>query len=116
MQIFLFFALFISILAIIFAIQNNATTTVSFFIWKSDGSLALVLLLTMAAGALISYLVSLPANIKSRLALRNLRKKIQELEADLEDYKNQVEGYKKQESARDQDQILADNSTNQESS
>ena len=52
MQIFLFFALFIAILAIIFAIQNNADTSVSFFIWDADGSLALVLLVAMISASL----------------------------------------------------------------
>ena len=91
MQIFLFFALFIAILAIIFAIQNNETTTVSFFLWDSEGSLALVLLISMAVGALISLLASLPSNIKSRWTIRSLRKKTTELESNLEDYRLQLE-------------------------
>ena len=91
MQIFLFSTLFIAIIAIIFAVQNNATTTVSFFLWKTDGSLALVLLIAMAAGALISYLVSLPSNIRARWAVRNLRKKVEELEASLESYRAKEE-------------------------
>jgi len=54
MQIFLFFALIISLLAVIFAVQNTAPVTVSFAIWKFPGSLALVLLAALAAGSLIS--------------------------------------------------------------
>jgi len=80
MLIFLFFALFIAILAIIFAVQNNATTMVSFFIWDFEGSLALILLISLATGALISFLASLPTNVKNRLKLRSLRKKVTELE------------------------------------
>ena len=98
MQVFLFFALFIAILAIIFAIQNNDAASVSFLVWKSEGSLALVLLVSMAAGALISYFVSLPSTIKSRLELRNLRKKVVELEASVLDYEGQIEELKKEES------------------
>ena len=101
MQVFLFFALFIAILAIIFAIQNNDTTTVSFFIWNTDGSLALVLLITLAVGALISVLASLPSNIKSRWAVRNLRKKITELEANLEELRTQLEEAQKDAQATD---------------
>ena len=81
MQIILFFALFIAILAIIFAVQNFAAVTVSFFIWQFEGSLALVLLVAMATGALISYLFSLPANIKSKLTIRGLRKRLAAYEA-----------------------------------
>ena len=87
MQIFLFFALFIAILAILFAVQNNETTTVSFFIWYFDGSLALLLLIAMAVGALISFLISLPSNIRARWTIRNQRKKMTELEENLTDHK-----------------------------
>ncbi len=84
MQIFLFFALFIAVLAVVFAVQNTAPANVSFFIWKFNGSLALVLLVSLAAGALISFFFSLPANIKTRWTIRQQRKKLNELEADLE--------------------------------
>lgn len=53
MQIFLFFALFIAVIAVVFAIQNTSPTTVSFITWKFNGSVALVLLIALAAGALI---------------------------------------------------------------
>ncbi len=83
MQIFLFFALFISVLAVIFAVQNNVTTTVQFAMWEYKGSLALVLLVALACGALISFLVSLPSNVRARWAIRQQRKKIGELEKNL---------------------------------
>jgi uncharacterized integral membrane protein len=83
MQIFLFLALIIAILAILFAVQNNETTTVSFIAWDFEGSLALVLLVALAAGALVSFFVSLPANIKARWTIRNQRKKLTELESTL---------------------------------
>ncbi len=67
MQIFLFFALIISVIAVIFAVQNNDTITVSFAVWKYNGSLALVLLVAVAAGSLISFFVSLPSNLRNSL-------------------------------------------------
>jgi uncharacterized integral membrane protein len=108
MQIFLFFALFIAILAIIFAVQNNETTTVSFFLWDTNGSLALVLLIAMAAGALISYLASLPSNIKTRLAVRNLRKKVEELEITLEKNRQIIEDSKMEEKSTKPEKVLSD--------
>jgi len=84
MQIFLFFALFIAILAILFAVQNNAPTTVSFAIWDFEGSLALILLFALAAGALISFFLSIPSNVKAKLQNRTHRKRITELEMQLE--------------------------------
>jgi uncharacterized integral membrane protein len=91
MQIFLFFALIIAVLAVIFAIQNNDTTTVSFAIWKYNGSLALVLLVAVAAGSLISFFVSLPSNFKTRWALRQQRKKMSEMESSLATAQGQLE-------------------------
>ena len=84
MQIFLFIALFIAALAIIFAAQNNASTTVSFFFWEFNSSLALLLLIALATGAAISVLFSLPSNIKARWTIRQQRKKMTEMEASLE--------------------------------
>ena len=83
MQIFLFFALFIAVLAVVFAVQNTAPVIVSFVIWKFNGSLALVLLVSLAAGALISFFVSLPGNLKTRWTIRQQKKKLNELEANL---------------------------------
>jgi len=91
MQIFLFFALIISILAVIFAVQNTAPTTISFAIWDFKGSLALVLLVALAAGALISFFASLPSNLRARWILRQQRKKITDLEKSLATVRSELE-------------------------
>ncbi len=90
MQIFLFFALIISLLAVIFALQNPEMTTITFF-GKFTGSLALIVLVAVAAGALISFFASLPTNLKTRWALRQQRKKIVELETSLATTRGQLE-------------------------
>jgi hypothetical protein len=56
-------------------------------VWQFQGSLALSLLVALAAGALASFFASLPAIIRGRLTLRSQRKKITELEASLSDHK-----------------------------
>jgi lipopolysaccharide assembly protein A len=91
MQIFLFFALIISVLAVIFAVQNNDPTTVSFAVWKYNGSLALVLLVAVAAGSLISFFVSLPSSLRTRWTIRQQRKKLTELESSLAVVRGQLE-------------------------
>ena len=91
MQIFLFVALIIAILAVAFAFQNNDQTTVSFAVWKFQGSLALILMVALAAGALISFLVSLPSNIKSRWTVRSQKKKMVELETKLSETQGKLE-------------------------
>jgi len=91
MQIFLFIALFIAVLAVIFAVQNSATTQVSFLTWHSNSSLALILLISLAAGALISFFISLPSNIKARWTIRQQRKRLTEFENSLSEYKLNLE-------------------------
>jgi len=96
MQIFLYFGLFIAIFAILFAVQNNDPVTVSFIIWKFEGSLALILLITMAIGALISSLISIPNNVKVRWDSRNLRKKIVQLEDTVDELQNNLQDQKRE--------------------
>lgn len=91
MQIFLFFALFIAALAAVFALQNSTPVMVKFAVWDFDSSLAMVLLVALAAGALISYFVSLPGNVRARWTLRQQRKKMGELEAGLAETKARLE-------------------------
>jgi uncharacterized integral membrane protein len=100
MQIFLFFALFISVLAVIFAVQNNTDATVTFAVWKFEESLALILLVAVAAGALISFLFSLPSNIKTRWTIRQQRKKMNEIETQLTSLRSQLEAIQLKESEK----------------
>jgi putative membrane protein len=83
MQVFLVFALLIALVAVVFAVQNTAIVTVSFLVWNFNNSLAVIILLTIFTGVLISILMSAPGWIKNRLSLANLRKKNKELETKL---------------------------------
>jgi lipopolysaccharide assembly protein A len=64
MKSFLIAALGLAILTVIFALQNTIPIVVTFLVWKFEGSLALVLMLTFALGVLVSSLVSIPAIVK----------------------------------------------------
>ncbi|MEL6221174.1 MAG: lipopolysaccharide assembly protein LapA domain-containing protein [Cyanobacteria bacterium J06627_8] len=81
MPIFLIFALLIAFLAIIFAIQNNAPIIINFLVWQSEGSLALVLLVTLAVGAIIGLLVSVPSIVKRGWKTARERRKLEDLES-----------------------------------
>jgi lipopolysaccharide assembly protein A len=83
MQIFVFLALIIAVIAVIFAVQNTLIVTVSFLMWKFNGSLALVLLLAIAVGALISFLASSPTLVRGKWSLRSHRKRAADLENSL---------------------------------
>ena len=91
MQIFLFFALLIALVAILFAAQNNQTTTVTLAFWKFDSSLALLLGIALVAGAMMSFFFSLPANIRARWTIRQQRKRMGELESSLTESQNKAQ-------------------------
>ena len=80
MQLWLIMAIVIAMLVVIFALQNAIPITVSFLTWKFESSLALILLITIALGVLMSLLVSVPSKIKKIKIILNQKKKIQELE------------------------------------
>ena len=80
MHLFLIVALGLAILTVIFALQNPIPVGVTFFIWKFEGSLALVLILTFALGVLVTLLISIPAIVKRRSSISRQTKKIEELE------------------------------------
>jgi lipopolysaccharide assembly protein A len=91
MQVFLVIALIIAVIAVIFAVQNITPVVVAFFIWKFGGSLALVLLLAVVTGVLISMFASLPTFIRSKWAASNQKRKIKELEATVYELKVRAE-------------------------
>jgi lipopolysaccharide assembly protein A len=82
MQLFLIVGIVFAIGAVMFALQNNAAVTVVFAIWRFDSTLAVVLLVALALGVLISALVSTPSVIKWQWAGTRLRRQVASLEDD----------------------------------
>lgn len=80
MQAFMVLSLAIAIGAVVFALQNPGPVTVSFFRWSFDGSLALILLATFAAGFLTSLVLSIPTILRYRLQLSAERRKSKALD------------------------------------
>jgi lipopolysaccharide assembly protein A len=91
MQIFLLIALGIATIAVIFALQNITTVTISFMFWSIKGSLALVLLVTLMAGVLISSLVSLPGFVGGKWTTSSRKKQLASLENERNLYKQRAE-------------------------
>lgn len=83
--VLLILALLIAILAVVFALQNTAVITVTFFIWTFEQSIALVLLFAYLAGALSMMLLILPSIIKNRRKITVQNKKIKDLAKTLPD-------------------------------
>lgn len=88
--VYLIVALVIAVIAVIFALQNTMTVTISFLAWEVTGSLSLVLLITLAIGAVVGLLVLAPSAIKSSLAVSSNRKRIGALEHELDEQKARI--------------------------
>ncbi len=89
--IYLILALMIAIIAVIFALQNTAAITISFFLWEVSGSLALVVLVTLVFGVLVGWLFAAPSLVKGSFQGSNQRKRITALEKEISDYKINLE-------------------------
>ncbi|GAP12748.1 hypothetical protein LARV_00484 [Longilinea arvoryzae] len=91
MQIFLILALLIAILAVIFAVQNVAVVSISFFAWHIQVSLAVALLLALGAGVLISVLVSIPGMVRRGWNNASSKKKFSSLEVERDNLKRKAD-------------------------
>lgn len=67
-------ALILSILFLIFILQNSQPVKLNFLIWEFNGSLALILILTFVVAIIISLLVSIPLYI-GRMLKKNKSEK-----------------------------------------
>ena len=88
--VYLILALVIAAIAVVFALQNAMTVTISFLAWKVTGSLSLVLLITLIFGTVVGLLVLAPSAIKNTLAVSNHRKRIGLLEKELDDHRRKL--------------------------
>lgn len=83
MPFFIVAAIVIAFFAIAFALQNNIQVAINLLIWNYQGSLAIVLLSTLAIGVLIGLLVLLPALIKRGWRVSRAKRQTAELENQL---------------------------------
>ena len=80
MQLAIIAAIFTAIVGVAFAMQNNVPVTVNFLLWRFDSSLAMVLLLALACGAIIVALLTTPATLKWQWQLARQKRRIENLE------------------------------------
>lgn len=90
MQLLTIFAILFTIGGVMFALQNNVPVMVSFALWQFEGSLALVLLISLALGALIAALVSTPATLRMQWQIARQKSHIARLEKDSKDLERQL--------------------------
>lgn len=60
--------------AILFALQNNEIVALTFLGWQFESSLALLVLVALATGVLISVLVSIPSAVAGALRISGLKR------------------------------------------
>ncbi|MGH2619741.1 MAG: LapA family protein [Anaerolineales bacterium] len=78
-------ALILALLVTIFAVQNNADTSVKFLAWSVRGSAALVLMITLSVGIVVGLLLMIPGSVRNRLKVAELNRQLKALEHDLQD-------------------------------
>ena len=83
MIILFIIGLLLGAVSVIFALQNIDIVTVTFFSWHLTGSLALILLLTIAAGILVTILLILPGSVTNYFRYKKLEKENKKLIEDL---------------------------------
>ena len=107
MALFLIFALAIAFLAILFALQNNSWVTINLFFWHYQESLAIVLLTTLAIGAVIGLLVAVPTILRRGWRISRERRRAEGLEEEIQRQNQMVaQQAEKTETVRRNHQIL----------
>ena len=75
------FSLFLGVIlggiAVLFILQNVSVVTITFLYWQFNGSMALVLLLALVVGSIITLLFLLPSLIRDMFYLSALKKALQ---------------------------------------
>jgi uncharacterized integral membrane protein len=100
MYINLIIILIIAIIAVIFGVQNTAVVTINFLGLKFDSSLALVLLLSVLIGFVITILFSIPYFYKFKKIISTLKKENSVIIAERDEIKKRVEEYEKKDSLK----------------
>lgn len=90
MQLAIIAAIFAAIIGVAFAMQNNVPVTVNFLLWRFDSSLAMVLLLALAFGALVVALLTTPATLRWQWQRARQRKRIAELERACDELRTRI--------------------------
>jgi len=71
-------ALAIIVVAALFALQNSQIIQVGFFLWRFEGPLVIVLMMTFAAGILAGWLAAIPSSWKKSRQLAELKRELRQ--------------------------------------
>lgn len=90
MQITFIAGILVAIAGVLFALQNDVPVTVTFLVWRFDGSLALILLSSLAVGAAVAALITAPAAIRDRWTRSRQRRQIDDLRAEVDELRRRL--------------------------
>jgi lipopolysaccharide assembly protein A len=93
MFISLFVGLILGAAAVVFSLQNITTVSVAFMDWQFESSLAVILLLALGTGALISWLLCLKKSLLAssyKREVANLKDRLAGKVVEVEEEKNKV--------------------------
>ena len=90
MQLMIIAAILFAVGSVFFALQNNVPVTVALLLWRFDGSLAMVLLLAVAAGATIIALLTTPSTLRQQWQTARQKRRIAELEKEIEAQRKRI--------------------------
>jgi putative membrane protein len=75
MRLGLIFSLLLAVVAVIFALQNPQSMDVNLLFFQTQGSTALILILTFCVGVIVGLLSMLPKQFRIRRRLKELQQK-----------------------------------------
>ncbi|MFL7811121.1 MAG: lipopolysaccharide assembly LapA domain-containing protein [Anaerolineae bacterium] len=96
MLAFLIVALLLAVFALIFALQNTNSVMLTYLVWHFQGSLALVVVVSLAAGVVITLLALIPTFIRGRLRVASHRRRESQLQDQLNEHRRQLDELSKQ--------------------
>lgn len=91
MIIFLIIGIILGALSVVFALQNVEVVTVSFFNWSIQGSLSVIILVSLVLGMLIALLLTLPEMVGHGYRMRRLMRENEELESEMRHERHRIE-------------------------
>ena len=76
-QLYFAVGLVLGLVVAVFAMQNTPAVEIRFLGWQANGPLALVVLASAAAGALVALFFTLPGILRGRWRIRNLERRLE---------------------------------------
>lgn len=83
----LFIGFILGAMALLFALQNTTVVALTFLGWQFESSLALLVLVSLGVGVLISILASIPSALSASFRIMGLKKENKNLIREVEEHR-----------------------------